>query len=533
MSATGTAPRGAELLFVGGRIFGEGDGETPVEAMRVLNGRVESLGEAGRLREECGPGAEEIDLGGGVVLPGFIDAHTHVEFSAMARYDWVDVRGDSPERICERLRAEVDRVADSERWVVAQGTFLQALPDREALDRVSATVPLLVRESMHRLQANTEALRRAGFLDRAPTTAPGVVVHVDERRRPTGLVEEGFHLFPVPGPGPERLESFLERELRESFARHGVTTVYEIPATAAGVDAYAALAGRRALPVRITLTPVVAPGLNPLLGAVSEWREWAGRFPGGPGLPLLSAGGIKIFVDGDNEQAFDTTTFERSPRGWGAVTRTLAQLRDELAWAAENDVQVWVHAIGDLAQDLVLEAVEQARERVGPPALPTRLEHAANLQLTPRLVDRMAALDVVPVPTANFMATDDGSGLYAYRTLSEAGFRPPGNSDTGGAIAEAPNPWFGIAHMMDRRNARGVPVAPQERVPALEGVRGYTRYAAAVAGLEGEMGRLAPGCSADFAVYEQDPRALDAERMRAVEAEQTFVEGRRTWRRER
>ncbi len=533
MPLSETTLTGSDLLLTGGRIFADADGQRHDEAMLVMNGRVEALGSAShiaeRLRALGGGAVPELDLCGRTVLPGFIDAHTHVEFSTLGRNEWLDVRGLTPEQVCERIAARLEEPTPADAWIVAQGTFLQPLPGRAELDRLSPDTPVIVRESMHRLQSNSAALRRAGLLERAPALPAGIVVHVDDDRRPTGLIEEGFHLFPTPAPPPERLRELLERELRESFARHGVTTVFEIPASRAGVEAYADLARRGELPTRITLTPVVSPGLSPLLERMQDWR--AADFGGAEASDLIDAGGLKIFVDGDNEQSFDTDTFERSPREWGAVTRTLGQLREELIWATEHDVQVWVHAIGDLAQEMALEAVAQAADRVGRPRLPMRIEHIANLKLSPGILARLGELGVVPVPTANFMHTDDGSGLYAYRTLAEAGLRPPGNSDTGGAIAQAPSPWFGIAHMVDRRNGRGEPVAPEEGVPAEEGLRGYTRYAAEVAGLDRLLGRLHPGFAADFAVYDGDPRTLPPPLMAEVEARMTFIGGRMTWRR--
>jgi len=177
--------------------------------------------------------------------------------------------------------------------------------------------------------------------------------------------------------------------------------------------------------------------------------------------------------------------------------------------------------------------VAQAADRVGPPRLPMRIEHIANLKLSDEILARLRELGVVPVPTANFMHTDDGTGLYAYRSLIEAGLRPPGNSDTGGAIAQAPSPWFGIAHMIDRRNGRGEPVAPEQAVPVSEGLRSYTAYSAAVAGLDGLLGRLEPGFAADFAVYDGDPRVLAPAEMKSVEASATYVGGRITWNRDR
>lgn len=522
--------RGEDLLVTNARIYPHADATECVDSMVVKNGRIVAIGNGVATSATDGE-LPVLDATGRVILPGLIDAHTHVEFSAMARSGWVDIHNLSPAEVLERIRAAVAAVSGTDDWVIAQATFLQPLPSRAEVDAISADVPVLVRESMHRYQANTEALRRAGLADALGKTPSGVIIHVDEAGSPTGLVEEGFHLFPIPAYSVEELEALLHHEMTHSFARSGVTAIYEIPATWEGVEAYKNLANRAALPARISLNPVLAPGLSPLLADLSEWDR--DRFGDGEDSDLIASGAVKIFIDGDNELSFDSERFSRSPREWGAVTRTLGQLVNELVWATRNDVQVWVHAIGDLAQEFVLQAVEDARAIAGLPRRNTRLEHAANLQLDDAFVERLRALEVIPVPTANFMSTDDGTGYYGYRTLLDAGLEPPGNSDTGGAIKQAPNPWFGIAHLVKRTNMAGIAIAPEERISGFEGARTYTDYSARAAGLEHVFGRLQPGFAADFAVYDTDPRTLDPEAMEQVEADMTFVGGRKTWDKER
>ncbi len=520
--------RGEHLFIANARIFTRADSPDAVNSMVVRDGRVVAVGDD---LDPLAYGADlrSLDLGGRTVLPGFIDAHTHVEFSAMARYGWLDIRNLPKGEVLDRIRDAVAGVEGSEGWVIAQATFLQPLPNRNDVDAISADVPVVVRESMHRYQANTEAMRRAGLLESVGYVPSGGVIHVDENGTPTGLVEEAFHLFPIPEYSIEELEQLLARELTQAFASSGVTTVYEIPASRTGVQAYRNLAERGELPTRISLNPVLAPGLSPLLEDISEWDpEWLG---GDLASDLIASGAVKIFIDGDNELALDSDRLMRDPREWGAITRTPGQLTNELVWATRNGVQVWVHAIGDLAQDFVLESVERARAIAGAPRLSYRLEHVANLQLQPEFVRRLRELDVIPVPTANFLSTDDGSGLYAYRTLIDAGMRPPGNSDTGGAIAQAPNPWFGIALLNERKNAAGIEVAPQERITPFDGVRTYTEFSAHAAGLEDLFGRLQVGYAADFAVYETDPRMLEPHEMKLVQSDITFVGGRVTWER--
>jgi predicted amidohydrolase YtcJ len=528
MAFESTTPSGEDLFVVNAKVFSRADGDECESAMLIRAGRVVALGSESAL-EPHSSGSRKIDLEGRVVLPGLIDAHTHVEFSAMARYGWVDVRNCSTDEMLRRIAEALAKVDDDQDWIVAQATFSQELPSRDEIDQISDSVPVIVRESMHRYQVNTEALNRAGILNEVGYVPPGAVIHVDEQGAPTGLVEEAFHLFPIRERSDQDLEQIIRRELRDSFAKSGVTTIYEIPATRAGVRAYRSMAQQGTLPTRISLNPVVGPGLSPLLHEVSEWDPEA--YGDDCDSDLIASGAIKIFIDGDNELALDIDRLSREPREWGALTRTLGQLVNELVWATRKQVQVWVHAIGDLAQDFALEAIARARVIAGPPILPTRLEHVANLQLKSSFVERLRELEVIPVPTANFLSTDDGNGLYAFRTLIDEGFSPPGNSDTGGSIAQAPNPWFGIALMMERRNAAGHSVAPEQRVSVMDGVRTYSDYSAQAAGLGHLIGKLEAGYFADFAVYRVDPRQLKPSEMKAVEADLTFVGGRMTWER--
>src|SRR5690606_14664905 len=133
--------------------------------------------------------------------------------------------------------------------------------------------------------------------------------------------------FPIPEPSVEELEELLARELTRAFASSGVTTIYEIPATRAGVQAYRNLAERGDLPARISLNPVLAPGLNPLMDDLSEWNpEMLGA---DLASDLIAPGAVKIFIDGDNELALDSDRLMRTPREWGALTRTPGQLINE------------------------------------------------------------------------------------------------------------------------------------------------------------------------------------------------------------
>ncbi|GAA2326647.1 amidohydrolase [Streptomyces cuspidosporus] len=501
--------------------------DSRADAILIEKGIVTALGTTAEVlaRVEASADIPVVDLLGATVLPGLIDSHTHVEFCALSR-DWLDVRGLPPEQTLHRLRESIEGTEHD--WLVAQGTFGQDLPGRAELDSVSTTTPILVRESMHRLSANSAALMRAGIV-RGYTSPRGTLVELDDDGEPTGRVDEGYHLFPVPSPGPERLEAMLEHELRESFARHGVTTIFELPATAAGVRAYQRLNASGRLPTRLGLTLTVAPGLNAILASVDQL---AGIGLGsGFGDDRLWLNGVKLFLDGDHSSSYDSEHLSLSPSRWGTVTRHYADLVRELVVADGARLQVWIHAIGDLAQSVALDAIEEARRATGRRDRRTRLEHVGNLWVDEALIERLRDLEVIPVPTAGFIHASDEKGVYAFRSLIEAGLTPPGNSDTGGTQPFATNPWFGVAAMLDRKNQQGIVVNASEAVDVHTAVRTYSEFAAYAGGLEGRIGVLRIGSRGDCAVYRDDPRGASPDELRDLEADLTIVDGRIVWRR--
>lgn len=499
------------------------------QALLIEHGTVAWVGSTNEVLDRKHPETPVLDLAGRVVLPGMIDSHTHVEFCALSR-DWLDVRAVSPAEAVARLRREADTgYLGTDRWLIAQGTFGQNLPTRADLDGVSRDVPILIRESMHRLVANTAALERAGMV-RGYTSPVGTLVEIGADGAPTGLVEEGYHLFPVPPPSPDVLRRMLRDELRGSFARHGVTCIYELPASAAGVSAYQKLRAAGELPTRLSLTLTVAPGLSAILTSAEQLADIG--LATGFGDDDLWIGGLKLFLDGDDTSSFDSSHLSKAPSQWSTSTRQYAEIVHTLTVAHRAGLQVWIHAIGDLAQHLALDAIEESNRVAGPGDRRTRLEHVGNLWIEDALIHRLTELDVIPVPTAAFVHADAGTGVYAYRSLIDAGLRPPGNSDTAGTQPFATNPWFGVAIMLDRTNRDGITIAPSERVDVDTAIRTYTEFAAHAGFRETRLGALGVGMYGDCAVYESDPRTMTPARLRELEADLTVVGGRPVWHRE-
>jgi predicted amidohydrolase YtcJ len=512
-------------LYRNGRVLTMDAAGHVTDAVLVVDGRFSAVGDAARSVE----GASKVvvvDLEGRTVVPGLIDAHTHLESSAVSSNHWIDIRGVDHASALERLAAAVTRSGPGV-WVVGQAVMGQPIPGRAELDRIAPDSPLLIRGSMHFQTANTMALQRAGLLD-SRFTPVGVEVERHPGGEPTGAVKEGYHLFPIPSPPPEELATFLADEINDRFNRYGVTSIYEVPMTSEGMRAFSLLDRQDRLTARISLNPAIQPGLQPLVGDIAHWASMG--LTTGFGNERLWLGAAKLFLDGALDVAFDIERDRQHPRRWGATTHQFNELVRTLVIAYEASIQLWIHAIGPDAQYLALDAVAEAQQTVGGDlGLRTRIEHMFAGEMTEELLVRTKEVNAIPVPNAPYLHIDATNGLHPYRTLIEQGFMPPGNSDTAGSAPIFQNPWFGISKMVGRRNARGVQVVPEEAISVYDAIRTYTEFAAHAAFQEGRTGVIAPGAHADLAVLTADPMQVPEDELDGIESVLTVLGGEPVW----
>src|SRR5690554_353646 len=496
-----------------------------VSSIAVQGDRVLAVGSFDEVSSAAGPEARTVDLNGAFVTPGFVDAHAHVELGSKARDFWIDVRGLEKAQTLQRL-------SDSNRgngaWLVAQATYRQELPTRAELDDLLPGVPVVVRLSMHRLVASTMALQLSG-IDRHGGDPVGSRIERDATGEPTGVIEEGFDLMRIPPVSQDALEDSLQRSLTTQFLANGVTTVYELPASPEGARAYQALARRGALPIRMTLNPIVRPGHQP----IADLTDLAGiGLQTGFGDAWLKLGAVKIFVDGDDDAAMHRRLLDDSPRNWGVLTRTYQQLYSDVMTAHRSGLQLWIHAIGDAAQEMTIDALEAGHVAFPELDARPRIEHIANGHWNPHYLSRLQRAGIIPVPTAAFMhgapgdaQLDAPSPRYLYRTLSEAGLMPPGNSDTAGTQPFATNPLHGIYCMTARKNVRGEAVWSDEAVSIRQAIAIYTHHSAYAGFLDSDRGTLEAGKLADLVIYREDLDTVSPEQLLDIRPQQVFVGG--------
>lgn len=474
------------------------------------------------------------------VLPGFHDAHNHLLAFGLKRQE-ADLRGTpSLAELLERIRRH-DR---GQPVVRANGYNQDDLaerrhPTRQDLDRVVPDRPVVVAHtSGHMVVANSRALELAG-IGRDTPDPPGGHIERDSSGAPTGLLQENAQqLVETALPRPTRSE--LVRAIADAsrtYASWGLVATQEAGVGWYGPDELAAWQEARATGALVTRA-VLMPDVRTLdWGAEDRPLLYQGITTGFGDL-ALALGPVKIFADGSligrtaaMEEPFAGSASERGMLVWpeADLFRMVARLHRE-------GFQIAVHAIGDRAIRVVLDAYEAAQAAAPRPDPRHRVEHAG--VLPDALLARMRRLGVIPVGQQHFIgelgdsmraAVGDERIRWTYRQKSilRQGLVLAGSSD---CFVVDGRPLLGIHDAVNQTTASGRPYAPEEALTVEEALFAYTWGSAYVARREGEMGTLEPGKLADFVVLDRNPLGVEPAAIRELRVLATFVGGRATFR---
>jgi predicted amidohydrolase YtcJ len=522
-------------ILANARVFTARRGD-PWRSSLALSGRdVVDAGTTSDLRERW-PSADEEDLGGATVVPGFIDAHNHF-LSTGESLGSLDLRFPgvaSSDALLAVVREGASRTPPGEPvsgFGFDHGRY--DLPSLAELDAAAGDHPLLLfHTSGHHVLVNSRVLRDAGVDDRTPDPPGGRFVR-DGTGRSTGLcldtacgivvpteVDIGSHgpNFHVRAP----MSTLLAAVDRASaaFVAAGLTAVCDAQVTSRELATYREASRLGRLPVRTVCMP-----LSHQLDGY-EALGLAGAF----GDDRLSIGHLKIYADGTltgGTAAFDASHEVQQEASFFHDPDALVALI-ERAWRA--GWRIGVHAQGDRAIGLVLDGFEAGSRSAPRGDARSRIEHAG--YPGDRGIDRMRALGVIAVqqPTYLFDHGDAyldslGSlahGLQPWRTELEAGIRVVLSSDSD---VSSYRPLTTIANALRRRTRDGVVLGERERLTLDEALLAHTVDAAFAVGLEHRTGSLEPGKAADLTVIEGDLRGMDADEIEHASILRTYVDG--------
>ncbi len=515
--------------MLGARIW-TGDPDAPwAEALLIENDRIVAVGSSSEIRPRVG-GARILDGNGKFVVPGFIDGHVHF-LTGGFRLASVQLRdAKTPEEFASRI-GEFAKTVPAGTWIQGGDWDHQLwggeLPHRRWIDELTPEHPVWVnRLDGHMALANSLALEAAG-ITRATLEVEGGAIEKDDSGEPTGVLKDNAMSLVdrvVPPPSEEMSLRALDAAMRYVAAR-GVTSVHHM-GSFDDLSVFRKARARNDLPTRIY---AAVP--------LSEWERLRDLVAAeGRGDGSLSWGLLKGFVDGSlgSHTAAFHAPYDDQPSDRGFFVNTEEDLYRWISGADAAGLSVAVHAIGDRANQTLLDIYERVEKENGPRDRRFRIEHAQHLR--PEDIPRFAALGVFP-SMQPYHAIDDGRwaekliGLrirttYAFRSLLDAGAPLVFGSDW---FVAPPTPLEGIYAAVTRRTLDDLNPAgwvPEEKISVEEALVAYTRSAARAAFAENDVGTLKEGFLADFVILDRDLTAIAPEEIRNTRVVTTVVGGK-------
>ena len=506
----------ADLVLLDGEIHTLCDPDETHEAMAVRDGRIVRLGTTYDVAFLVGAETETLDLGGDVVLPGFVDAHTHLDMVGRSLVH-ADLSGASgPEECVERLRGRLDELESEsggeteDDWVLGFGYDESGWTEsryltREDLDRVATDRPVATfREDMHVVSLNAVAL------DRYLAEMPEDDVHFDGDD-PTGVVVEeavdAIYEAVEPGVGETRE---LLRAAQAAANERGVTGVHDMTRNSHKPRVYRDLDRADELTLRVRLN-YWADHLDGVIDAGLRTNH---------GSEMVRTGAIKTFTDGSfggrTAKLSDPYSDDEGETGtWVVDPDELAEI---VSRADAYGLQLSAHAIGDEAVAAVLDAYEDCED---PESSRHRIEHAELAD--DEIIERFAESGVVASVQPNFLKWAEADGLYASRlgdrrteTNRYAAFAEAGVPLAFGSDCMPLSPLLGVHWAVNAP-------AEEQRLSVTDALRAYTSGAAYAGFDEDRLGTLEVGKAADLTVLAESPWETDS--IRDIDVSATVVAG--------
>ena len=476
------------------------------------------------------PGSTKVvDGGGRTLLPGLIDAHGHVMGlgEALTKLDVTGTK--SVQELQQRLRDYAAKNPDLP-WITGRGWNQEMWPGKRfptATD-LDAAVPdrpvWLERVDGHASVANSAAMKAAGVT--AATKAP-----------PGGRIENGLFVDAatalIAGKVPEPLPAQREAALiaaQQMLLEHGLTATADMGTSPDDWQVMRRLYGDGQLRVRVMSYAGGMDAMKAIEGGKPTGWLYSDR---------LRMGGVKLYSDGalGSRGAWLKQPYADAPTR-GLPLLTPAELKQQAEAAAKNGFQLAVHAIGDAANDMVLDTYEALGSRNGDKRW--RVEHAQVVDTAD--LNRFAAGKIVasmqPVHQTSDRLMAEArlgpkrlGGAYAWKTLDKSGARLALGSDF---PVEHPNPFHGLAAAVSRQGLDDQPAAgwrPWERLTFAQALAGFTRDAAWAGFADKKFGSLEPGKWADFILVDRDVAAVTPHDLARTQVLETWIAGKKVWER--
>ena len=501
-AAQGCTP---DLVILGARVHTVDPAKPAAEAIAICGERIARVGTTADIEKLVGPKTRTVRAEGRLVVPGFNDAHVHL-IDGANEIVGVDLRpAKSEEEMARMLAAQAAKLPKG-RWI--QGGYWdheawpsKTLPTRQQIDAATPDHPVFVqRLDGHMALVNTLALTLAGVTRDAKDPEGGTIVR-DASGEPTGVFKDNAMSLVSKAIPADTLPEVMDkaRAALKYAASLGVTSVQDMTASPTELQAYRALRKSGDLTARI----------------YSIQNYGAPMAGGRGGDDWIHTGGRKLFADGSmgSGTAAFFEPYADDPKTSGLLLQSPEALQKAIFAADAAGFQPVVHAIGDRANAIVLEAFEQLAKARGAKDRRPRIEHAQVVRDADKA--RFKATGVIASIQPSHCIDDMrwaerriGKARtpisYDFKSFVDAGARVAFGTDW---YVEPLNPMLGLYAAVTRQFPDGTPEGgwfPEERISMAQAIEYYTLGAAYAEFAESRKGSITEGKLADLVILSHD-----------------------------
>lgn len=533
-AATQDATGPADLIIKGANLLTMDPGIASATAIAVRGQHILAVGSDDNVSNLKGANTEVVDGRDQTVTPGFIDAHSHPLLAQEAISANVNLR-----RIADvqaALAAQASRTAPGH-WVLGSmyddTKFEDGRPlTRKDIDEAVPNHPVFVsHRGGHTAVVNTRAFKLARVTANTPDPVGGRYFREDGEL--TGKIAEPSAIQPFRDAGvwPVMDRAARQRSVQltsKSMATAGLTSTTDAWGELDDFVAYQDARAAGEMHYRVSFMPFgdtdVYKGMK-LAGMAS-----------GFGDDMLRVGAVKFAADGSaSERTMSRSTpYGGRPDDYGILTMTQEEIDAVVDDAVAHDFRIGIHANGDVAIDMVLNAYERVLKDWKGENPRFRIEHCS--LVNPSILKRIKKAGVVPAPFYTYAYYHGNKWLEYGEEMMESMFAHRSFLDYGIPVAPASDftpgpfePMMAIQSMVTRKDFQGRVWGPSQRISVSEAMRICTMHGAYASFEEGIKGSLTPGKLADIAILEKDPHEVQPDSIVDIKVLRTILGGRTTY----
>ena len=486
------------------------------DTVYIVNDTIQFVGRKDRFNETLFDDTLKIDLKGKVVLPGFIDCHTHFVNYAFSKRS-IDLTGvDSPEEMTRRLQLFRKEHPEKTDWILGVGWDKNLWDDpsffnKEFLDAIIPDIPVsLSSKDLHSFLCNSKAMKIMNIYSSTPDPPEGGFGRNADGSLNGFLYEKAWKFIDEVRPNPTFDEQVtLVKDAIDEAHKLGLTGINSME----GKDAYELFKyfhHNNELKLRTCwhfrrelLDEMIENGVQSYTG--DEW---------------LKIGGLKLFMDGSigSHTAYMFHSYIGQPDNFGTSMYSQDELFELVFHAAKHGISPTVHAIGDKANCILIDTMIKLKNmpEIQSQNLLYRIEHLQCClpEDQKRVANEGIYCSMQPIHISIDVKTTDrlwgefGKNSYAFRSLHDYGAILGFGSDV---PVETHNPFRGIYSALERKyrcDPKEKSWIPEQKISVEEAIKAYTINAAKGTRNENVIGSVTPGKKADLIViddFEHEP----------------------------